>query len=265
MRFLFLILLSFFAGQADANFYPEVIKDFGLVHTHTIALTFDDGPGDGTKRILDLLKKYKIKATFFMIGENYKDAPELVKRLVREGHILGNHTLHHPDLADPEFAKNPKHLLHEILKTHQILSPDFGISSKYLYFRAPYGHWQPNNAVVLNAVPLLRRYIGPIQWDAGNIITKDANGNFTESADWECWEDMHYSPEVCLKGYLAKIEELDGGVVLTHDSYKESADMWELLLPMLVERGFKFVTVEQIKALDPYRAETRKKSAGLAQ
>ena len=65
-----------------------------------VAITFDDGPsGKYTKKLLDGLKKRKVKATFFLIGENVKRYPEIVKRMKKEGHLIGNHTYHHVELT----------------------------------------------------------------------------------------------------------------------------------------------------------------------
>ena len=95
---LFLILgqaRSVYAEQESANVY----------HRHEngemkIALTFDDGPHPIlTPKILDILERYQVKATFFLVGNYMEKCPEIVKRMVEEGHIVGNHTYHHKDMA----------------------------------------------------------------------------------------------------------------------------------------------------------------------
>jgi peptidoglycan/xylan/chitin deacetylase (PgdA/CDA1 family) len=65
-----------------------------------VALTFDDGPSRWTPLVLDMLREYEMRATFFVIGERVREHPELVKRIVGEGHELGSHTLTHPRLTD---------------------------------------------------------------------------------------------------------------------------------------------------------------------
>src|SRR3712207_5840418 len=64
-----------------------------------IYLTFDDGPSPYTPRVLDVLKRHSAKATFFVVGQQVRHRPKTVARLVREGHLLANHTWSHPDLT----------------------------------------------------------------------------------------------------------------------------------------------------------------------
>ena len=99
-----------------------------------IYLTFDDGPDEYTKEILDLLKKHNIKATFFNLGVQDEKYPETVKRLVREGHSLGNHTYFH----NPDLYKNLDQFIDEVRKTHELQEK---IAGKELpkIFRFPFG------------------------------------------------------------------------------------------------------------------------------
>jgi peptidoglycan/xylan/chitin deacetylase (PgdA/CDA1 family) len=76
----------------------------------TVALTFDDGPGDYTYKVLDILKKYKIKATFCIVGGNVASYPKTTLRIVDEGHQLCNHSWSHPDLTTLSAAKVKKQL-----------------------------------------------------------------------------------------------------------------------------------------------------------
>ena len=70
-------------------------------HPHKLALTFDDGPDPAwTPKILDILKQYNVKGTFLVIGEEAQDNLGLLKRYVREGHEIGNHTFTHPDISE---------------------------------------------------------------------------------------------------------------------------------------------------------------------
>ena len=105
LKFTFFILCIFcifiFCNQALAN---KNFNESGIVYWHgdvnqkKIALTFDDGPNSlYTPRILDILKKYKVKATFFLIGKNVEAYPKIAKRIADEGHCIGNHSYSHPD------------------------------------------------------------------------------------------------------------------------------------------------------------------------
>ena len=78
---------------------PSSANECGKNVKSQIALTFDDGPSEKyTGRILNLLKKYNVRATFFLVGTNVCMAPDIVKRESREGHELGNHTFTHPHM-----------------------------------------------------------------------------------------------------------------------------------------------------------------------
>lgn len=252
---LFLILFTIFSQPTFAglipDFQPGNIEHFGLGSSNTLSLTFDDGPGEGTARILDLLKQNNIKATFFVIGTNGAKHPELLDRIVREGHVLANHSYTHPHLNAGVYAKHPELLLEELQKTHDVIR-QYLLPNSHLYFRAPFGSWQAVNAQNLNKDPELVKYVGPIYWDIGGEIDRDKNGHFTDAADWDCW-GKKLSIDQCIEGYLTKSETLGGGVVLSHDIYANTAAMWEKLLPILIQKGFHFETVDQISALDQFR------------
>ncbi|TBL67904.1 polysaccharide deacetylase family protein [Paenibacillus thalictri] len=98
------------------------------------ALTFDDAPDDKyTPQVLDILKKYNVKATFFVVGSRAEKHPGMVKRMVQEGHIVGNHSYNHalfPKLDDDTFK-------HQINKTDDIINKLTGYNPKF--FRPPYG------------------------------------------------------------------------------------------------------------------------------
>ena len=99
-----------------------------------IAITFDDGPSPAwTPQLLDGLKERNVKATFFLIGENAKNNPELVKREAEEGHLIGNHTYHHVEITrvPDETAQE------EILMTNEVIT---GITGEEVsYMRPPFG------------------------------------------------------------------------------------------------------------------------------
>jgi peptidoglycan-N-acetylglucosamine deacetylase len=100
----------------------------------TIALTFDDGPNEiYTQQILAILKKYKVKATFFMVGMNAQKYPEIVKQVLADGHAIGNHSLTHPMLT----KLNDAELLKEVVTPQTIISNIIG--KKPICLRYPYG------------------------------------------------------------------------------------------------------------------------------
>ena len=91
-----------------------------------IAITFDDGPSTAwTGKLLDGLKERNVKGTFFLIGENVKKAPELVKREAEEGHLIGNHTYHHVEITRVSDEKAKE----EILLTKTIVIRNIDVSN----------------------------------------------------------------------------------------------------------------------------------------
>lgn len=103
-----------------------------------LALTFDDGPNSAwTPRLLDMLASHDVPATFFLMGSRAKAEPALVRRLVAEGHLIGNHSWSHPNLA-----KCPEKRIHEeLVQTNDTLEQITGEPVRY--FRPPFGAWRP--------------------------------------------------------------------------------------------------------------------------
>lgn len=263
----FLLLLSFFfetkaqhfAGFYDVEFQEQNIEFFGLDHTHFIALTFDDGPGKGTESILNTLKQYHIKASFFVLGSQAKKHPELIKRIVSEGHVLANHSYSHPNLSKNIYQTEPKLLISELKSTHEILKPYLKPGQK-LFFRAPYSLWQSSNASVLNQDPELASYIGPICWDVGRS-DESVNGKYLSAGDWNCWSQKPeaLTPLQCAEGYRNTIETINGGVVLMHDIHNKTAEMVKILIPQLLQKGYRFITLNQVQELNKYQFQRSSK------
>ena len=119
-----------------------------------LALTYDDGPNDpDTPRLLDILAKHNVKATFFLIGRYVQQRPDIVRRIVAEGHEIGNHTFLHPvlSLCDGANVRGELMLCEKALK-------DVGITS-VRFFRPPFGARRP-------ATLRIAREIGyiPVMW-----------------------------------------------------------------------------------------------------
>ena len=242
-------------GFQSTEFQRYNIQYFSLDNTYKIALTFDDGPGKGTEKILNLLKKYDVKATFFVLGNQVKNHAHLTRRIVSEGHLLANHSYTHPQLAKDSYRAHPELLLEELKKTHTLIKPYLNEQNEY-YFRAPYASWSEDNAKILNQDPELRKYIGPVCWDVGRKI-EIYDDQLIDAADWECWDKSHrFTTKECASGYFNALENLKGGVVLMHDIHLKTADMLEILLPELIQQGYSFVTLEQIQELKKYDNES---------
>ena len=113
-----------------------------------VALTFDDGPSEYTMELSRGLKERGVQATFFLLGENMEDRREMVEQLVKDGHLIGNHSYHHVQLnkLSKEAAKG------EIEKTNQLIREWTGEDP--LYIRPPYGAWSQELENVVDMIPV---------------------------------------------------------------------------------------------------------------
>jgi len=239
-------------SKADqfAYFQQKNIGRNGLRGTHTVALTFDDGPNDNSSGVLSALAAYGVKATFFIVGTMAKNHPDVLREVAQQGHLLGNHSATHA-LLGPRYERSQRLLLAQVREVNNYIAP-FMKPGEPLFFRAPYGYWQPSHAKVLNNDPVLKYYIGPIFWDVGGETRVDAQGYVRTSADWDCWQ-RGWKAETCAKGYLREIKAKDGGVVLMHAIHPKAADLVRAVVPVLQREGFKFVRLDQMREYDKYK------------
>jgi peptidoglycan-N-acetylglucosamine deacetylase len=181
-----------------------------------VALTFDDGPTPGiTDRILDELKRRKLHATFFMIGLRIAAAPDLARRVLAEGHDVGNHTFTHPKLTTL-----PDHEVEaEIQKTQDILYEV--LNHRGAWFRPPYGALRRNQAGIVQKAGLR-----VVLWNV-------------DSADWS------QPGEAKIAGTVLA-ETKPGSIILCHDMHRQTADGLGPILDGLFERGFAFATLSEL-------------------
>jgi len=187
------------------------------VNTPYIALTFDDGPNQKlTPRLLDLLAQHHIHATFFVVGENAAQYPEILQRAVREGHEIGNHSWSHPN-----FAKLSDDAVRaQIERTEDAITAATGARSHLL--RPPYGSITPHQKHLLHD-------------DLGyEIILWDV-----DPLDWK-----NPGPSVVANRILR--ETRPGSIVLSHDIHAQTIEAMPAALRQLEEKGFKFVTVSEL-------------------
>ena len=201
------------AVRAESLGTVQVIGSAEAENAKKIALTFDDGPHPVyTPVLLDGLAKRKVKATFFITGENAEAYPELVKRMQEEGHLIGNHTYSHIQLTQG----NREKFKGELVKTNEIIEEITGQGVTYV--RPPYGSWDKSFEKELNMIPVLWN-IDPLDWccnDASCVIRK------VESAAGE------------------------DAIILLHDSYPSTVTAALQIVDDLQQRGYVFVTVEEI-------------------
>jgi peptidoglycan/xylan/chitin deacetylase (PgdA/CDA1 family) len=172
-------------------------------------LTFDDGPDrTHTERVLKILDKLAIKATFFVVGENAKNRLQLVKKAFDEGHRIGNHSYTHPDLT----KLNEAQIRAEIQKTEDVVADYLGRDK---IFRPPFG---AHNALVDKVVAQLGYRL--VFWNVDTL-------------DW----DPNYQPDKWVQHGLNQIRSRDKSIVLNHDIQKTTADHLEMFIDRIKQIG----------------------------
>jgi len=122
--------------KADTDYTVAVEKAYVKDGKKTVFLTFDDGPSKNTSKILDILAKNNVKATFFILGQCAETYPEIVKRQLKEGHALGNHSYSH---IYKQVYANKKSFKNELKRTDQVLKRILGQEFSTRLFRFPGG------------------------------------------------------------------------------------------------------------------------------
>ncbi len=204
-------------NQSDFN---KGIKYHRFMHgdpsSKKIAITFDDGPHPKyTPLLLATLKKYKVKATFFLVGEMAEKSPDLVKAEVADGHSVGNHTFHHVNLT-----KIPEgYIATEIEACDNVLKSITGASPHL--FRPPGGDYNKKVTEVSEALGYT-----VILWtdDPGDYASPGQKAIFNRTLD--------------------RID--NGGIILVHDGVQQTIDVLPKIIMKLRSRGYQFVTVDKL-------------------
>lgn len=215
-----LCLLRTLAFSAHAE--AQVIYRSTQSDTMKIAITFDDGPHPTlTPQILEILKKYEIQATFFMVGVNVTNYPETARAVISAGHEVGNHTYSHRSVGRMDFDSIARELedcedaLEELCEYRPHL------------FRPPQG---AVNTYVEHCAEAEDYTL--ILWSL-------------DTRDWEC-----KSTEQIVSEVLSKVQP--GDIILMHDyigTHSKTPEALEILLPKLLERGFEPTTVSSLLGL----------------
>ena len=185
-----------------------------------VALTFDDGPHPGrTKRILSLLDRYSVKATFFILGCNAENYPEPLALAIERGHEIEDHSFDHVTQG-----KTVKELESSIVKTAQIIERASGRSPRY--FRPPEGRCTPELDEALSVLGYQS-----VLW---TLDTRDWTGK---------------PADAIARDVLCTVK--DGDILLFHDYTcpgENTLHALERIIPALLLRGFRFLTVEEMFA-----------------
>ncbi|TYR80856.1 polysaccharide deacetylase family protein [Priestia megaterium] len=208
-----------------SRFYYEkkgdIVWEVPTTDEKIIALTFDDGPDPTyTPIILDLLKQYHAKATFFVVGDRVNRFPNIAKREIREGHELANHTYSHIEVQ----GENVKRLEEEIEKADELIQEITGI--KPYLFRPPTGYYDDK---VVKAAKNQQYTVVLWSWHQ-------------DTFDWR-------NPGVGRIVNQVLKNASSGDIVLFHDTGGNRTQTIEALreiLPELKEKGYKFVTISEL-------------------
>jgi peptidoglycan/xylan/chitin deacetylase (PgdA/CDA1 family) len=209
--------------------YPERIWAFSR-SSNSVYLTFDDGPiPEVTPWVLDELKKHNAKATFFCIGENVQKHPEIFRRIIAEGHAVGNHTFNHlkgTKTETREYVENVEKARRQMIDdgsekmdNSKTSNQQSAISNQQSLFRPPYGKITSKQAKILQ-----QKGFKIVMWD---IISYDFDATISE--------------EKCLQNVLKNIRP--GSVLVFHDSLKAEKNL-RYVLPKILE----FLTEKQLSS-----------------
>ncbi|MCQ6561643.1 polysaccharide deacetylase family protein [Paenibacillus mendelii] len=196
-----------------------------------VALTFDDGPDQKyTVAILDILKEYKVKASFFLVGTQVKKYPEMVARIAKEGHSIGNHTYRHPDLA----SLDEHRIIQEVMWTDTLIQRATGFVPNLV--RAPYGSVSAEVKSIMKDNN--RELVG---W---TVDTRDWNG-----------------VSVAKMRQNINNNTKPGGIVLMHSfgssHLKNTVELLPLIISDLKKKGYTIVTVDELLAAKAHKAASK--------
>ncbi len=207
-------------------FKPPFGKNIVRINTdqRIVALTFDDGPSPPyTERLLDVLAKHDVKATFFLIGNRIEKHPETARRVIAEGHQVGNHSYSHPLLG----FLPPTSVKREIKRTDELLR-QVGVKGA-IVFRAP----------------VLTRFL-PVAW----VLAKGDRAHI--SCDVWSWDWTTQNPDRITKTVLRKVKP--GSIVVLHDGKAENAhadrsgtiEATDRIITALKRDGYQFVRMSDV-------------------
>ena len=187
-----------------------------------VALSFDDGPVESTRNILDILKENHAEAAFFLIGKNISGNEDLVKRMIQDGHVIGNHSFSHHPLFDL-FSSGK--MLNDMESMNQSVKNITGFSPRF--FRPPYGVTNPN----LKKAVMTGGFIS-IGWSIRSLDTIIKNQHRL------------------LSKILSSLRP--GAILLLHDTSETTVAILPELLKSIRQRGFEIVRLDKMVNLNPY-------------
>lgn len=197
----------------DASVYYDIYNQATIKKDKPmVALTFDDGPNHNTSRVLDILEKYGVKATFFILGSNIEGNEEIIRRMSDMGMEIGSHMYSHKLITK---LKNDQ-IMEEIKRVDDLI---FNVIGRY--------------------PTLLRPSYGTVNRRIKKIIDKPIIIWNVDTLDWK----YHNSKKIADR-VLRDVS--DGDIILMHDIYRATANSLEITIPKLLDSGYQLVTVTEL-------------------
>lgn len=213
--------------KPTGNATPDELKEYDAFYVQdgeekVIYLTFDCGFENGnTPAILKALKKHKAPAAFFVVGNFLKDNPELIKQMVKEGHIVGNHTYHHPDMSKISTEEAFSAELNDV----EVLYKEITGKNMKKFYRPPQGKYSAANLKMAKELGYKTYF-----WSLAYV-------------DW--YQDKQPSKEEAFSKLLGRIHP--GAVVLLHNTSSTNGQILDELLSKWEEMGYTFKALDQLK------------------
>ena len=209
-------------GNADAAHLREYDAVYiGGTGEKVLYLTFDAGYENGcTAKILDVLKAHQVPAAFFLVGNYIEKNADLVRRMVSEGHIVGNHTMHHYDMSKLSDKASFSKELTDLEKLYQQTTGQ----EMAKFYRPPQGIYSEDNLKMAKELGYKTVF-----WSLAYV-------------DWN--NDSQPTPEAAFQKLLLRTH--DGAVVLLHSTSKTNAEILDTLLTKWQEQGYRFGTIEEL-------------------
>ena len=209
-----------------ANATSDYLKQFNAHYADDtdekiLYLTFDAGYENGnTPAILDALKKHHAPATFFIVGNYIQTSPDLVKRMIAEGHTVGNHTFHHPDMSKIATKKSFSEELESLEKHFEETTGQ----TMTRFYRPPQGKYSESNLQMAKELGYHTFF-----WSLAYV-------------DW--YEDRQPTHEEAFQKLLGRIHP--GAIVLLHSTSRTNAEILDELLTKWKEMGYSFHALEEL-------------------
>lgn len=209
----------------DIGKYKDILEEFGAYYADdsgekVLYLTFDNGYEEGyTDEVLNVLQKQKVPATFFLTGHYVKSQPDLVKRMVDEGHIIGNHSYHHPD-----FTVVSKETMKEELEMLEQAVSEVSSQKEIKYLRPPKGLFSEKTLEWSNELGYMH-----IFWSLAFT-----DWNTSEQKGWE------YAYENIMK------QMHPGAIILLHTVSEDNAKALDKIITELKEQGYTFKSLDHL-------------------